>query len=220
MKALQFLKIDLIRSRQQIKVLGLFVVLAFFLSKGNIAENSLGVMYMAFAAIIVSAQPFAIEQTSDSGFISLLPGTKRDRVMGRFLFSLMTLLLALLAGGAILVVLSPLNFAALQSSGSLFAGIAAASLIACALQNILLYAMGKGKSQLVMVFACMIPGFLTFLLSTTVIEKLQDPLFASRLSWVISHANEISVGALGIAVIVFAAAVFASTALIKNRDFN
>ena len=220
MKALQFCKVDMIRSRSQLRILLVFAVFAFFISRGTSMGSLFGVVYMVFGAIIFSAQPFNIEQVEESGFINMLPGTKRDRVAGRFLFSLALLTFAILVGAIIAVVMRHQAGVFGENYINLFAGIAAIGLTVSSLQNILFYAIGKGKSQQMMSIIRMVPGFAVFFIGMTIIEKVQGNSGVFYAKWIMAHANVFFTSILGIAVILFAAGIFISTSLIQNRDFN
>lgn len=220
MRAVQFCKIDIIRCRSQLWVLGVFTLVAFYLASVTLQGSFFSIVYMIFGAVIIASQPFNIEQEEEAGFIHMLPGSKGDRVMGRFLFSLGLIVYGVLAGMLIAAVMNHSKESFVQAYAGIFAGAAAAGLLVVSLQNILFYAIGKGKSKQMMSIIRMLPAFAAFFGGFTLIDKMKEQPDLSSARWIMDHADTVSFGALAIAAVVFVLGIMISTMLIQKRDFN
>ena len=87
MRAIHFMMIDYIKVKQQVYFMPLFLVIAL-LMWGQGYSILVPFSYMMFVAIIFSTAPFGACKKGDAGFLVLLPSTVMHRVMGRFLYGL------------------------------------------------------------------------------------------------------------------------------------
>lgn len=220
MRAIQFFKVDLIRSKAQMKFMVIFFILAFVLGFTTEAGVAFSFMYMIFAGVILSGQPFMMEQASESGFINMLPGSKTERVAGRYLMTLSLLLFGAITGTFIVVIGELLQKATMQGLEIMIPLAVGVGMIIIALQNVLLYAIGKGKSQQMIGIIRMIPGFVGFFVGIGIVDEIQkNPMQYANL-WFFSHPQEAALLVLLAGILVYIVGILVSTAIIKKRDFN
>lgn len=88
MKAIHFMMIDYIKIKQQIYFMPLFIIIAI----AFLWERGFSILvpfsYMIFVAIIFATAPFGTCRRGDAGFLVLLPSTVTHRVLGRFLYGM------------------------------------------------------------------------------------------------------------------------------------
>lgn len=161
MQAIKFLYVDILKSKVLVKVLFILIFIQFWMMK--FTDSPLNtVYYMFFVAVITSTQPFIQEQTAEVGFINMLPGTIKMRVIGRYLYALSTVLMCMIICSLNLGIyalvskeLPPFVF-----EGTIFG--ASIALLFSSIQYIIFYALGKLKSQQLAGLIMMIPGFVMF----------------------------------------------------------
>ncbi|MGN0351574.1 MAG: ABC-2 transporter permease [Roseburia sp.] len=220
MKAIQFFKVDMMRSKVQLKYMLLFSLIAFLLSVNMKGGTWFSFCYMIFCGVILSGQPFLMDQMSESGFLNMLPGSKTERVAGRFLESFGFLLLGGGVGTLIMVIVGGIQGKITEGLEIVVPIAFGVGLIMIALQNVLLYAIGKGKSHQVIGIVRMVPGFAGFFAGMAILDEIQEnPLQYANL-WIFSHPQESALLVLLIGVIIYLLAIMISTAIIKKRDFN
>lgn len=220
MRAIQFCKVDLIRCKSQLKFLLVFSILALWLGLVTDAGVMFSFVYMIFAGIILSGQPFMIEQTSESGFLNMLPGSKKERVAGRYLMSLSFLLFGAIVGALIVVIINVLQKTTTEGLEIMIPLALGVGMLCIALQNILLYAIGKGKSQQMIGIIRMIPGFVVFFAGLGIAEEIMENPAQYTNLWIFSHLQESALLVLLVGILFYIAAIVISTAIIKKKDFN
>jgi hypothetical protein len=219
MRVFSFFKTDwLMLGFKTTKMLIILTMIALLLSvmQGN---PYWGPLYMGFGGMILSIVPFGIKQKSDTGFLLMLPGTHRERVIGRFFFGVVLFALCLLIGQIVsLLAVSRGEYS--SNRFLIFIGLFAVGMIFISLEYTMLYLIGELKSRQFMGIISMLPGFLFFFVGEWVfsedggIEKLYRYFL-----WVSSHMA-LSVGILFcFAAVVFAAGIFISVQAVEKRDF-
>ena len=103
MRAIHFMMIDYIKVKQQVYFMPLFLVIAL-LMWGQGYSILVPFSYMMFVAIIFSTAPFGACKKGDAGFLVLLPSTVMHRVMGRFLYGLSFVGIAVICCGIFAVI--------------------------------------------------------------------------------------------------------------------
>ena len=107
MKALRFMKIDYIKTKQQVIIMPfiLLLVAVFMMVPDSDVADFSAVMpfcYMIFMMTIFSGSPFGSCRKEETGFLQMLPATTWDRVTGRFLYGVSLMAIAIIFGiGAI-----------------------------------------------------------------------------------------------------------------------
>lgn len=216
--AVKYLKIDWMRSKSQFKLMALFLLCAAMFTL-NASMAMVGPCYLFFIALILAVYPFTMEQTSESGFINMLPGKSRDRVAGRFLYGGILYAFSLILGTVLIMVRNRHDGQEMFEGISLLAAAAGMSLILGMLQNILMYAIGKGKSQQLMAVIRLVPAFVMFFGVTVLLERIKDGS-TSILSYVLEHKEMLSYAVLGSGIILYIAGVYVSTAIVERKDFS
>lgn len=103
MRAIYFMMIDYIKTRQQMYFLPVFFVIAAALwGQGDLVLIPLS--YMVFIAVIYATSPFGACKKGDAGFLVLLPSTTTHRVLGRFLYGISFVGIAVVSGGIFMAV--------------------------------------------------------------------------------------------------------------------
>ncbi len=218
MKAFKFLKVDWLRCKSQLRILALFPVLGVVLVFGGM-ENELFInAYVVFGAIVFTTQPFNMETMSESGFINMLPGTKRDRVSGRYLFGLVLIVASVLMGLAIVTIINIKNNTSLVPALEISCILFGCAMVTCSLQYILFYLIGKGKSNQMMAIIRMIPAFLMFFLGTFLSEWVKSGEGAN-LKWVMERQAELSILCVLIGFFVYFVGISVSSWIIEKKDF-
>lgn len=220
MRAIQFFKIDIMRSKAQLKYMLLFSLLAFLLAFNMKGGTWFSFCYMLFCGVILSGQPFLMDQMSESGFLNMLPGNKTERVAGRFLESFGFLFLGGVVGTLIMIIVGGVQGEIIEGLKIVVPVAFGVGLIMIALQNVLLYAIGKGKSHQVIGIIRMIPGFVGFFGGMAILDEIQENPMQYANLWIFSHPQESALLVLLIGVILYLLAIMISTAIIKKRDFN
>ncbi len=221
MKAIQFCKIDNLRSKTNHKFIALFTIIALFLSFRADITIFFGSVYMVFCAIVFASQPFMIEATSESGFINMLPGNKRARVMGRFLYSTMLVFICVITGTLIMLFASIHRELPLSNMLPFFLTFLAIGFIVCYVQNTLFYAIGKGKNQQLMGIIRILPGFIVFFSSISLVDKIENNSVSYKIIvWTLANPLPASLLLLGISFVFFILGTLISTFIVEKRDFN
>lgn len=218
MNALKFLKVDWIRCKSQLRILVLFPVIAVAMVFGGMENELFIIAYVIFGAIIFSTQPFNMEHMSESGFINMLPGTKRDRVAGRYLFAMILIVLSVLTG---LVTVSLYNIQKGNGLGpvvSVSCILFGFALVICSLQYILFYSIGKGKSNQVMVIIRMVPAFIMFFLGSFFSDWLKAG-DGKNLTWVMNRETELTILCVLIGLFMYFVGISVSSRIIEHKDY-
>lgn len=216
MRAVKFMVVDILKCKVQLLFMAAFAPLAFLFMMRSISPLN-GVFYMSFAAVIVGIQPFMQEQSAEVGFLYMLPGTKRDRVAGRYLFGML-----LQAVAAVLSVIAVTVYGAIK--GTSVTGMAQGmglcfciGLIFCALQYILFYALGRIKSQQMAAIIMMLPGFLMFFGISFLLEY-GISYIGPYIEWMQAN-TEIAFGTLAVlSLMIWGAGILIAGAIMKKRD--
>ena len=220
MKAFQFFKVDLIRSRAQLKYMLLFWALAFCLGFSTDAGALFTLFYMIFCGVILSGQPFLMDQKMESGFLNMLPGSKMERVAGRYLMSVVLLLAGMILGLISMLVVGSVKGTMVGGLDIFIPLLLEIGLVTIAVQNVCLYAFGKGKSQQVAAIIRMVPGFAVFFGGMGIMDDMESNPSSYQNLWVISHPQMAAWFMLGIGVLAVLAAILISSVIIKKRDYD
>ena len=217
MQAIKFMFVDILKSKIQIMVLFFIaIVQLWMMSMSSSPLNA--VYYMFFCAVIISVQPFLQEQTAEVGFINMLPGTRKNRVVGRYLFALFNNVLCLVIS---LINISISSVLFHKNTKFVWEGILlniSISLIFCSLQYILFYALGKMKSQQLAGIVMIIPGFIMFFGVNLLIVYLSTHGIVTS-DWISNHIDIIAIVLFFISLGFYILGIRASTMIAKKRDY-
>ncbi|MBD5476247.1 MAG: ABC-2 transporter permease [Lachnospiraceae bacterium] len=226
MRAIQFAKIDFIKTKQQILwiLLVIPVVLLFMLRQSSDSPMPLVIFfcYTLFMALIFSTIPFGSCQRQETGFLLLLPATTRDRISGRFLYGLSYMMVAALVGCVGMYFDKMISGAVIEAEIPFCMIAFAVSMVFMALEYVILYLFGEQQSPNILSLIRMIPGFVFFFGSIGLIEGAQDDpeMTAALMEYIGGHLMLIGWCSLAAAFVLFAAAAMLCTAVTKKRDFG
>lgn len=219
MNAVKFLKIDLIRTNSQNRLLVLFAVVALLMSlKGEAPIWSL--LYLCFGSVILAATPFATHAVSNGGFLNMLPATNLSRVIGRYLYSL-----AITGLGFFFGILSIAIYYGIKHeipAGTLFITliILAVTVSTNAIQYLVFYFLGNMKSQYFMAIIRMIPGFAMFFGGSVVIDYIAEnsETGISWITWIIENLEIVAGALLILSIIILILCIGISNIILSRRD--
>lgn len=225
MRALQFMKIDYIRTKQQVVFVPILLLIVSAVMMINYSdESSLNVgtifCYMVFMTVVFSTTPFGLCQTKDAGFLLLLPASAWSRVAGRFLYGV-----SMMATAVVLGLLGALGYRALGYGANpmdlpfCLIGFAAGMLCMTA-EYVFFYLCGENKGQNLLGLVRVLPGMCFFFASANLAKTLmaEPEKTVALMQTVGSHL--IAIGWIGVAVSVAAlmAAVALCVKVTEKRD--
>ncbi len=179
MRALEFMKIDYIKIKQQAYAFPLFLCIAilFGLKTESIVPGFsilTALEYLMFCVSVFATTPFGACDRKDAGFLVLLPSEVKDRVMGRFLFGFSLLAASLAMAGAIV------GIRALQGRKMpeeiLMLGLIMISFTAIlmVLQITFFYLFGENRAGQILSLVRIVPGMAMFFGMNALIGEIGD----------------------------------------------
>lgn len=224
MRAIKFMKIDYILMKQQMRIaLPLFVIVAILAGKTMGDVWMLFVCsYLLFIATIFSTTPFGSCQRKNTGFLLMLPATVAERVIGRFLFGLSYIGMAVLFCAAVMGVFSLFGNEINMTVVGLMLCNTALGLFIVALEYLICYLFGEGKGnwQYLGNIVRIAPGMAMFFLSMHVVGKIGGEAYAAeRMAFLSQQIFSIGLIALGAAFLFIALSVVISVKVIARRDY-
>lgn len=223
MRAVNYMKIDFMMTKQQQRVLPLIAVVAVFV--GRTMEEA-GVMaacsYLIFIATIFSTAPFGSCHRENTGFLLMLPATTAERVLGRFLFGLAYVgisVVACLAGMGVFHLFG--CEITIMSAGLLLCNVAV-GLFIVALEYLISYIFGEGKNNWLYLgnIVRIAPGMAMYFLFIYIMGRVEEEDYvADRMMFLAQRM--VSAGAIAVAVslLVMAAAAGICVKVIEKRDY-
>ncbi|MDE7232232.1 MAG: hypothetical protein K2N37_04070 [Lachnospiraceae bacterium] len=223
MRAIQYMKLDYMLTKQQQRILPFFAIVAVLAGR---AMGDVWTMftcsYLIFIGTMFSTAPFGICHRKNTGFLLMLPATVTERVVGRFLYGLsfivMTALLCLACMGAF----SLLGYEITAVAVGLLLCNLALGLFIVALEYLISYLFGEGKSnwQYLSNVVRVAPGMGMFFLFMFIIGRMDEETYvADRMAFL--SQSVISVGVLGLVLsfLFMAATIVVSVKVIEKRDY-
>ena len=216
MRTVKFAMVDMLRCKLQIMFLILFSVISFLMGKDGGIVMSL--LYMCFVSVIISTQPFMLEQMAESGFINMLPLRKKERVMGRYVFGACLVLLGIVMAVVVSFISNSLFQADMAYWDAAICCVAGVGLLIVSLQYTCYFGVGKFKSQQLASIIMMIPGFVLFFGGRALMESIL--MDAAKHKMVVDHIGILSVSVLGIGIVAWFLGIQISYGLVRNRDMS
>lgn len=217
--ALKYTKIDFTLVKKQIYIM--FIVFAA-ISMIFIAKNEFGFFataYISFGAIVLSAIPFNIENTSDSGFLDMLPSKTSHRILGRFFYSLSLCIFALFV--EIIEVFAGIKFFAIENGNfvCMLMMIFSAAVILSSLQNLAFYLLGRNNNRQLMSIVSLIPGFAFIFGGSAIIDTIQENInqFINIVNYFYNNIELLAAISVLISAIVFICCVCVSSIVVERR---
>lgn len=215
MNTLKFIKLDFKISFSQLKILVIFFAVAiFFLIQG---QDPFFIMnYLNFGILIISTVPFILEHTSLSGFMNLLPASTFSRIRGRFLYFFF-LLCSLQLIGLIYCFALHRNLLDKQSlSLSLFSF--SICILIGGIQYLTFYLLGNIKSQQLLSFIRVIPGFIFFFLINQLSVEEETDHINRFVSFFLEHIHLIALSFFAVSILLYILCAFISFFIYRRKD--
>lgn len=181
MKALKFMKIDYIKTKQQVLFMPVFLLMiaVIMMAPDSDVPNYSAVMpfcYMIFMMTIFSTAPFGSCRREETGFLQLLPATTWDRVAGRFLYGVSLMALAIVFGIAAVAIYRILGFEINVMDIPLCMIVLAVGILIITAEYIFFYLFGENTSQNLLGVVRTIPGMCFFFVSANLSKEIRkDP---------------------------------------------
>lgn len=220
MKAFNYTVIDMRRGKVKIILMAMFGVLGFMF-----AQNSLffGIAYVFFAAIILSASSFMLEEKAETGFINLLPGSNKDRVAGRFMTGILYDIIATVTGIIIVTIFYLKEQINMKYVPEIMIGFTGVALVYMAIQNILFFAIGKHNSRQLMSFIIIIPGIIFYVTAMFIGEifetKILERHMAEFIDWIQKNSIVAAGSVLALGILFTIAGIYIVEKIIAGKDY-
>lgn len=177
MRALGFTKIDFIKTRQQLLFIPAYLLLMAVIMGNPRTEtdafNTVTVfLYLVFIVIVFSTTPFGTCQRQENGFLLLLPATTRDRVLGRFLYGLSLMVIAVGGGivSAALYKITGRGFSEIDLPVCLFGF--AIGIVIMSVEYAFMYLFGANWGQNLLAIVRILPGMCFFFATMNVSKEI------------------------------------------------
>lgn len=222
MKALKFMKIDYIKTKQQVIFIPVFLLLiaAIMIAPDSDVPNYSAVVpfcYMIFMMTIFSATPFGSCRKEETGFLQLLPATTWDRVAGRFLYGVSLMSIAIVFGIAAVEIYRILGFEMNAMDIPLCMIVLAVGILIMTAEYIFFYLFGENTSQNLLSIVRTVPGMCFFFVTANLSKEIKkDPEKMFQIMQVVGEHLK-TIGWVSIAVAV-AALIAASVFCAKVTD--
>lgn len=219
MRACSYAKIDYLRCKTQIRLL--FAMMLVFSIFFTLQTDSIGfaVGYLTFLSVIFATAPFGMDQRSESGFINMLPGSAKDKVYGRYLYIVCGVLITIVVAVASVLVLRLRGNEIDEASQAGYIALIGVAFIVIAIESVILYAVGKGKSQQYIALIQMLPAFAMFFGGSMLVEYLSEH-DGFDFTWIIEHKMPLAFATLAIGFVVFLLSSRVSLAIVKRKDYE
>lgn len=215
MKAIKFTYVDILKSKSQLYLVILLLgVIGPWMTFNN---PLLGIYYTSFGALVIGIQPFMQEQTAETGFINMLPGIRKNRVAGRYLYGLFLQIISLVFLGVSLTVYTNFHKAPVYMIGGVLISFGV-SLLFCSLQYMLFYALGKMKSQQVASIVMMLPGFLMFFGVSYATEYISKHV-AITPQWLLENEFTIGISVALFGLVFWLLGIWIANIITRKKDY-
>lgn len=226
MRALYFTKIDFIKTKQQMLMTPvIMLVVGAIMLHGGGDRSSYNVVtlfvYMLFIAIVFSTAPFGECRRKDAGFLILLPAGTRDRVVGRFLYGILLQACAAVFGVICAVGYRVLGYGSGPADLSVcLIGLSVGILLMSA-QYVFFYLFGENSGTQLLNFARVIPGMCYFMGAVFVSNmiKEQPERVTGMMEAAINLLNIISIISVAVALMALVAAITVCVKMTEKKDF-
>lgn len=192
-----------------------YMILIFGIaSTGFSIRSGMGsIGYMLFGGLILASTAFNVTKQTVS-FTALVPGSILQKVLGRYLGSIICILLCAVFGIISAFAMKIAGFDNGEIETSVLLGLIGVTLFFLAFQNVFLYLLTPLLGMQLASLIRMVPGFILFfvVMNNGVIEDLD------MIPEVLQYGNLPGLMLIGIGVISLGIAVFLSCLIIRNRD--
>lgn len=218
MKAFNFYRIDCIRCKKQmLLVIGMMIFFGAIFSMGD-NSPALTTGYLFFLSVAFSGQPFSIETQGECGFIDMLPGTKRQRIGGRFLYAITGVVIAAIIGTIIMFGYQARGIVLPAYMWHMEGALIGAVLFLLAIEITCLYAVGRGRSQQFITLIQVVPTLVLFFTAYGIGTYVSEH-GGLNLGWVMNHATALTVMAVIVGIVSLAASYLIVNKISEARDY-
>lgn len=226
MKAFKFMKIDYIKTKQQVLFMPVFLLMiaVIMMAPDSDVPNYSAVMpfcYMIFMMTIFSTTPFGSCRREETGFLQLLPATTWDKVAGRFLYGVSLMALAIVFGIAAVVIYRILGFEINAMDIPLCMIVLAVGILIMTAQYIFFYLFGENISQNLLGVVRTIPGMCFFFVAANLSKEIRkDPEKMFQMMQVVGeHLRTIGWVSIVVAVAALIAASVFCAKVTDKKDY-
>ena len=218
------MKTDYMLVKQQMRIiLPLFVIVALLAGK-TMGDGWMLFLcsYLLFIATIFSTTPFGICQRKNTGFLLMLPGTVAERVIGRFLFGLSYIAMAVVFCVVVMGVFSRFGYEIDAMVVGLMLCNMALGIFIVALEYLICYLFGEGKGnwQYLGNIVRIAPGMGMFFLSMSVLGKMEEETYVvDRMEFLSRQILSVGALALGAALLFTVVSAVICVKVIGKRDY-
>lgn len=223
MRAVNYMKIDYMLTKQQLRIMLPLAIVAVLVGRGM---GGIGVMvtccYMLFIATLFSTAPFGSCSKKNTGFLLMLPGTVTERVAGRFLYGMSYIVMTVIICLAGMGVYSLFGYEITWMTLGLFLCNLALAIVIVALEYLISYVFGEGKNnwQYLGNVVRVAPGMGMFFLFMFILEKAdKEPYAMERLEFVTQRIVFAGALALGTALLIMMLSAIVCVKVIERRDY-
>lgn len=218
MRMIHFMKIDYIKTKQQLYFLPVFVVIAIALW-GQMDSVLIPFSYMIFIAIIYATSPFGSCKRGDAGFLVLLPSTTAHRVLGRFLYGISFVGMAVVSGGIFMAVyqMRGRETELWVIGGGLF--LLAFCIFIITLEFLILYLAGEHMAPQILGIVRMAPAMGAFFAMMFLVDDMEVTGDISMVQDMGAGLVQMGFVAIGAAFVIFAAAIVICVKVTAKRDY-
>lgn len=231
MRALQFMKIDYIKTKQQAVFLPVFwlIAFAFGLGQGSMdSETALvsACTYLMFTVMLFATSPFGTCDRRDAGFLVLLPSTVADRVLGRFLYGFSLMAVSAAVMGIITLARRAMGLENPSWTQPVCLILFAGTILITVCEFLFFYLFGENKGQQLLSIVRITPGMVFFFVINGLMKSVADSSgempegMPEALLWFLDHLSEAGLWGLAIAVIAAAGAVCLCIKVTAKRDYS
>ena len=221
MNWVKFMKTDFLFYKYQKVLMIVFPVFVVFMSiYSKVSQGMIfTISYLCFGVLIVSTAPYCLENRNMSSFIQMLPGSDRERVVGRYMCFGAMLLAAVAYGVGVVLATGWIKGFHVTYFDMYFSVLAVAfSFIVGSLQFLILYIAGRGKSNQLLNIIRMLPGFVFFWIINYIGEKGKEGSLHLLEYFFIHNKLICLISMAAAALLIFAGCIFASVKVIQRRD--
>jgi len=223
MRAINYMKIDYMLTRQQLRLMLPLAVVAVLVGRGM---GGVGVLvtccYMLFVATLFATAPFGSCHRKNTGFLLMLPATVWERVAGRFLYGMSYIVMTVLICLAGMGVYSLYGYEITQMTIGLFLLNLALATVIVAFEYLISYIFGEGKGnwQYLGNIVRIAPGMGMFFMFMFILGKAdEEPYAMDRLNFFAQKTVLAGMLALAAAFLIMALSVVVCVKVIERRDY-
>lgn len=223
MRAINYMKVDYMLTRQQLRIMLPLVIVAILVGRGM---GGVGVLvtccYMLFVATLFSTAPFGNCQRKNTGFLLMLPATVWERVAGRFLYGMTYIVMTVIICFAGMGIYSLFGYEITQMTIGLFLCNLALAIVIVAFEYLISYIFGEGKGnwQYLGNIVRIAPGMGMFFLFMFILGKAdEEPYAMDRLEFLTQKIVSTGMLALAAALLIMALAAVICVKVIERRDY-